>query len=282
VKTPPAGIAAQYASGTPTLAAALKIARTDNQVFGFTSADADALIGGVLYKASPGLDLTNVQTSAGLAVDNLELTTLDDGTLFTKADVLDGIWRNAAFTLFRYNWANLADGIDTLLTGTLGDGDLRRSTIVFELRGLQQYLQQPVGDVSSPTCRARLGDARCTKDLTAFRFTGTVTAAGQQTFTASAMAQATDYFTDGQIDWLTGANAGRSRRVKTHVSGGVFTLALPMLLTVAVGDTFRATAGCTKRPVEDCGAKFSNILNFQGEPHRPTLNDLTKPAEPSV
>lgn len=282
MKSPPAGLAAHYALDATTLAYGLKIVRADAQVFGFTSFDRDQTISGVLYTTSPGLDVTGIAMSAALNVDNLELTTLDDGTVFTKADVFDGIWRNAAFTLFKYNWASLADGIDILLTGTLGEGELRRATVVFELRGLQQYLQQPVGDVSTPTCRARLGDARCRKDLTAFRFVGTVTTAGQRTFIASAMAQASDYFTEGQVDWLTGANAGRTRRVKTHTVGGIFTVDIPMILAVAIGDTFRATAGCMHRLMQDCGPKFDNVPNFVGEPHRPTLNDLTKPAEPNV
>lgn len=282
MKSPPAGLAAHYALDVTSLAYGLKIVRADAQVYGFTSFDRDQTISGVLYTASPGLEVTAIELSAALNVDNLELTTLDDGAVFSKADVFDGLWRNAAFTLFAYNWANLSDGIDIKLVGTLGEGEILRSTVMFELRGLQQALQQPVGDVSTMTCRARLGDARCRKDLTAFRFTGAVTTAGQQTFTASAMAQATDYFTEGQIDWLTGVNAGRSRKVKAHVSGGVFTLALPMLLPVSIGDTFRATAGCMKRLMQDCGPKFANVLNFVGEPHRPTMNDLTKPATPSV
>lgn len=282
MKNVPAGLTAHYALDGTSLAYGLKIVRADEQVFGFTSHDRDQTISSVLYTASPGLDVTGIALSAATNVDNLELTTLDDGTLFTKADVLDGIWRNAVFTLFRYNWTNLADGIDVKLSGTLGEGELRRATVVFELRGLQQHLQQPVGDVSTPTCRARLGDARCKKDLTAFRFDGTVTTAGQRTFIASAMAQVSDYFTEGQVDWLTGANAGRSRRVKTHVAGGSFTVDIPMILPVVIGDTFRATAGCQKRLIQDCGAKFDNVLNFVGEPHRPTLNDLTKSPGASV
>ena len=51
---------------------------------------------------------------AGAAVDNLELTALDDGSIFTRPDVFGGLWRNAAFVIYRYNHASIADGVETL------------------------------------------------------------------------------------------------------------------------------------------------------------------------
>jgi hypothetical protein len=49
-----------------------------------------------------------------------------------------------------------------------------------------------------------------------------------------------------------------------------------------VGDTYSVHAGCRKRLAEDCLAKFDNVLNFQGEPHRPTVDDLTASPEPNA
>ena len=60
----------------------------------------------------------------------------------------------------------------------------------------------------------------------------------------------------------------------------MFTLAIPLILPVLVGDTYRAVAGCMKRVDEDCFAKFDNAVNFVGEPHRKGMNDLTAP--PSI
>lgn len=285
MKTLPTNLATHVGLAATTLATALKVTRADATVYGFTSADQDATISSVLYKARPGLDVTSLALSAGLNVDNLELTTLDDGTVFTKADVLGGRWRGAAFVLFRYNWANVSDGIDTLMAGTFGDVELRRGMVVAELRGLQQHLQQPVGAVSSKTCRNRLGlnngiDSFCSVALGPFTVTGSVTTAtSAQVFTDSTKAQAAGYFDEGLLTWTSGGNAGLTVRIKTFASG-VFTLALPMLGTVSVGHTYSAIAGCRKRLTEDCITKFNNVLQFNGEPHRPLTNDLTKTAEP--
>lgn len=276
--TIPINVAAHYALGTHTLAWAFKVTRTDGQVFAFTGAVRDVRLGGVLHESAPGLDVSTLALAAGLAVDNLELVTLDDGSTFTRRDVLAGVWRNAAFTISRYNHAAPADGQDVRLAGTVGNVTLQRGHVVAELRGLQQYLQQPVGNVSSKTCRARLGDSLCGVNLATYTVTGTLTGAtSSQVFTDSARAEAADYFAEGVFTFTSGDNAGLSQKVKTHATGGVFTVSLPFLSPVQPGDTYTVHAGCRKRLAEDCVAKFSNVLNFQGEPHLPGIDQLTSP-----
>ena len=278
MKSLPTALAAHIATRDTTLATALKITRTDGQVFGFTTHDLDDTVAGVTYSSNPGLDVTDIVLAADAAVGNLQLTTLHDGTTFTLADVLGGVWRNAAFVIFRYNWANPSNGIDILLAGTLGEFTLLRNSVTAELRDLRQYLQQSVGDASSKTCRARLGDARCEKDITAFTYTGALTAvAGNQLFSDSARTEPDGWFDEGEMTFTGGANNGRSVKIKTFV-GGAFTLAMPVFAPLAIGDTYRAVAGCRKRLQEDCRDKFDNVLNFVGEPHRKGINNLTKPA----
>lgn len=277
MKTPPVNLANHYLLGTTTLAHLLKITRTDGAVYAFTSADSDVSISGTTYLSAPGMDVSEIVIRAGLAVDNLELTTLDDGSTFTRADVLTGKWRNAAFTLARYNWQAPADGVDVLMVGTVGEVTLKRTSVVAELRGLQQYLQQPIGSVSSKTCRARLGDALCTKALGPFTFTGTLTSVtSQQLITDSTRAEAAGYFDEGLITFTSGACAGLTAKVKSHATGGVLTLSLPLILQVLAGDTYSLVAGCRKRLAEDCAAKFNNVINFQGEPHLPGVDALTQ------
>ncbi len=159
---------------------------------------------------------------------------------------------------------------------------MERGRYVVEFRSLTQALQQTQGIVTSKTCRARLGDSRCTKDLTSFTYSSTVTAAASsQVFTDAARAEADDWFAEGIVTFLTGDNAGLSQQVKAF-AGRVFTLSLPMPFPVQVGDTFTAIAGCRRRLEEDCRDKFDNVVNFQGEPHLPGQDALSKPAEAAV
>ena len=282
-KTIPANLQAAYDSRAAVIAYALKITRKDAAVYGWTSADIDATLGGVDYVAAPGLDVQSWVSSAGLAVDATDITVTTDETIITRADVLAGKWNGAAFTLYRYNVQAPADGAEPIGAGILGELQPRRGVYVAELRGLQQYLQQPVGAPSTKTCRARLGDAKCGVNLAGYTVTGTVDGVtSSQVFADSTRAEAADYYTAGLITWTSGLNLGLTAQVKTFGAGGDFTLSVPMIQAVQVGDTYSLIAGCTKRFDEDCVAKFSNALNFQGEPHRPTVDDLTSTPEANV
>ena len=290
MKSIPAGLTTHYALDATTFATALRITRDDGEVHAFTSHDKDAEISGVTYSAEQGLLITNIVITAGLQVGNLELRTLHDGSLFTTADILNGIWRNAAFTVFRYNHQSIADGIDTLLTGTLGEVEIRNNEVVVELRDIRQYLQHPVGSPSTKNCRYRFGDlATCRFDLNGSpgqTVTGAVTSVtNRQVWRDSSRAEAEHFFTEGEGQWLTGNNAGAKFKVKTYTfaespSVLTFTLALPMRADIQVGDTYRVSRGCRKR-LEDC-IERGNVVNFGGEPHRPGIDDLTPPVTTSV
>jgi uncharacterized phage protein (TIGR02218 family) len=286
VITLPAAYQSHLAGESTTLGYLLKITRTDGYVIGLTSASESVTIGGVLYDATEGLTISSLASSAGLGVDNIELTSIDDGTVFPRASVLGGLWQNAAFVLSRYNWASPSDGLEPLMAGTFGQVGLREGAVVAELRGLQQYLQQTVGNVTTRTCRARFADYptpnannRCRLTAATYIRTGAVSAvASKQVFTAAALWTAVptdDYYGEGFLTWTSGANVGMSVKVKTYVTAGVITLARQTIDAIVIGDTFSIIAGCRKRLAEDCKAKFSNVLNFQGEPHLPGIDELT-------
>ncbi len=291
-KTIPIALATNFSSGAPTPAHALRVTRKDGQVFGFTSASRSATISGVVYDAAQGLDASAIVTAAGLETDNLELTTLDDGSLFTHADVVGGVWQGAAFLIFRYSWADPSAGIEPVMAGTFGNVSLRQGAIVVELRGLQQYLQQPVGNVTSKTCRARFadyprpaGNNRCGLAAASYMVAhtvGTVTSARQFSIVrVSGIALADDWLAEGLVEFTAGANAGHIARVRSHAAG-VVTLASDPPHLPEEGDAFDALAGCRKRLDEDCAGKFGNERRFQGEPHRPSLDELTSSPEPSA
>ena len=282
MKTIPAPLLAHYALPATSLAYGLKLTRTDATVYGFTSSDVDTdqTGDGVLYRSAPGLDVSSLVSSAGFAVDNAEITVLTDDTLITRPDVLAGRWDGAAFTLFEYNARAPSQGVNVLKRGHLGNLQPRRGAYVAELRGLRQALQQTVGIVVQPTCRYRLGDARCTKALGAFTVTGTLTAVtNQYVFTDTARTEADDWFAEGLLTWTGGNNAGLQVKMRASTSAGLLTASLPMIGTVQVGDTYSLVAGCRKRLLEDCQAKFDNVLNFGGEPHLPGQDALSAPPQ---
>jgi uncharacterized phage protein (TIGR02218 family) len=286
MRSVPALLLANKTSRAPTIAWGLAITRPDNTEHFFTSHDVNRTIAADTYLAAPGIDWASLVITSGLQVDNSEITALDDGTIFTRADVMQRLWVNSAFALFEFNWASPSDGIDTRLVGNFGELQLKRSTVVIELRGLTQYLQQPVGPVSQKTCRNRLGvddgmHSFCNVAMGPFTHSGTVTAvANPAQFTDSGLAaQPSDRFGEGTVLWLTGNNAGVLSHVKSFAAG-VFGLTKPLLTAIQIGDTFTAVAGCRKRLIEDCKTKFNKVQRFQGEPYRKTPTEVLKAAEP--
>jgi uncharacterized phage protein (TIGR02218 family) len=285
VKTLDADLQTNYSSGAATTAYALKITRTDAEVFRFTSGTKTQTISGIdsgSYLAI-GFDVLSFVTSAGFGVDNTEITALADDTYFTTQAILEGRWNNAAWQLWRYDHKDTTTPAEPMGRGTLGEFRPKSGAYVAELRGLQQYLQQSVGAVSSKTCRARLGDSMCTVTLATFTEEGEVThITDNRAFRDSARTEDLDWYSDGVITWLTGNNTGLSYKIKTFDASGNFVLSVPTIAAIQVGDTYSAIAGCRKRLTEDCIIKFDNVLNFQGEPHRPTIDELTSAPEVNV
>ncbi|GAO71777.1 DUF2163 domain-containing protein [Comamonas sp. E6] len=293
MKQIPAALQAHYDSGGTSLASAIVIKRTDGKVFAFTSHDQPLVLdvrawgtdnAALVFDCKQGLSASGITATSGFAVDNLELTTLDDGSLFVREEVAAGLWQNAEFRLFRYRWdvaaPTITNDVEPLMRGWLGEITLGAATLTVELRGLKQKLQQSLGMVSQKTCRSRLGAtglAQCNRSLVDLTHAVTVIAVtDKRTFTVSG-GLPEDYLGEGLLTWKTGANAGLTQKVRSQSAAGVVTLVLPMVLPIAVGDQLTAVAGCRKRLTEDCSGKFGNAINFQGEPHRPSPDVITRP-----
>lgn len=266
-------LAAHYASGSTTLAAALRIERKDGQVFAFTGADHDAEIDGITYLAGPGLDLSGLVSTSGFDVDNLELSVLPDDVLLTRDSFVAGLWQGARFWLFEYNWADVSMGIHPLKRGWLGEPKLQDVSITVELRSLRQALQQNVGAYTSQSCRNRLGDNRCGVDLIPLTHDSAITVVVDRYGFEVDTEQVDGYFTAGIARFLDGLNAGVSRKVRVHADGRI-TLATPAPFELDVGVQVELIAGCQKR-LQDCRDVHDNVLRFGGEPHLPGIDALT-------
>lgn len=294
--TIPASLQAHYDTGHTCMAVALLMQRQDGATYGFTSSSRPLVLditpwhGGPWnlsgltafeFTSSQGLTFGTLESSAGFEVDETSITTLNDGSLFTEADIMAGRWNGARFRLFLYRWdvdpATITNDIETLKVGTLGQPQFDSTTVKVELRCPKQQLQQSIGIVSQPTCRVRVfsqGHGMCNKNPSGFVFTFTVTSVTDaKTFFAEDADQDPDHFGAGYIKWLDGDNAGLEMQIATF-EAGVFTLMKNPVFAIQDGDSFEAITGCRGRFIEDCKNKFDNVVNFQGEPHRPTQDRI--------
>lgn len=273
MRTASANLTAHIALEVTTLAVCWKLTLTSGTVIGFTDHTSALTISSILYKAATGFSPTSIETKDRFAVDNLDVEGVLDSASITEADIMAGKYDFAEVEIFMVNVTDLSQGIIQHRRGWLGEVSMKSGLFIAEVRGLAQKLSQNVGELFSPTCRAVLGDTRCKVVLSGFTFAGTAnTVTSRQVFIANALTQAAGYFSGGEVVWLTGANAGRRMEIK-EFSNKQITLVLPMPNNVVVGDTFNAIAGCDKT-FNTCFTKFSNAVNFRGEPHVPGMDKM--------
>jgi uncharacterized phage protein (TIGR02218 family) len=273
MRTASSNLTAHLALEVTTLAACWKLTLTDGTVMGFTDHTSDLTISSQLYIASTGFSPTSIETKDKFAVDNLDVAGILDAAAITEADIMAGKYDFAEIEIFMVNVADLTQGIILHRRGWLGEVSLKNGQFIAEVRGLAQKLSQNIVELYSPTCRAVLGDGRCKVNLAGFTASGAVDiVTSRQVFISASMTQAAGYFSGGEVEWLTGANAGRRMEIK-EFSNTQFTLVLPMPNNIVAGDTFNAVAGCDKT-FETCVAKFNNAVNFRGEPHVPGMDKM--------
>jgi uncharacterized phage protein (TIGR02218 family) len=279
MRTLPAPLAILTQAEVTSFATCWLVQLTDATVMGFTDHDADILMAGVTYKAASGFTASAVDTSGALNVDNLELEGMLSAPSITEADLSTGRWDYASIRISLVNWANPAQGAIVQRVGRLGEVSGGGTQFKAEIRGLMQALQQNIGEMYQPSCRADFGDSRCKFDVLTVTVTCTLTSvsADGRTLSAAEIVAALGAYDGGKVHWLTGANAGRDAEIKTGGAGSVV-LQVPMPFPPLPGDTFNAVQGCLKRRSEDCRDRWHNVLNFRGEPDLPGLNRMARGA----
>ncbi len=216
---------------------------------------------------------TAVSSSNALNVDNLAVDMMLSSEGIDERDIRAGLYDHAAIEIFQVNWQDLSQGKLPIRKGWLGEFSLKDDQFTVEIRGLSQKLQQTIGDVFSPDCRADLGGDRCHVNLEKVSRLGRVTAVLEpDRFQDSGRAEADGWYDYGILRWISGENAGLKSEIKRYVVGD-FRLYDDLKSPIAVGDIYLAVAGCDKRAAT-CKTKFENFANFRGETAIPGTDAL--------
>jgi uncharacterized phage protein (TIGR02218 family) len=286
VKNIAADLQAHLNSGATTLSWCWKIVRNDGVTQGFTDHDINVTFDDVVYEAASGFTASEVQSSLGLAVDNLTVTGALNSATINESDLAAGLYDDAGIEVWRVNWA-APDQRVLMRKGSLGEVQRGRTGFQAEVRGLAHILNQPVGRAFGYSCDADLGDTRCKVALATPAFTGNGIVSGvadNRRLTVSGIeSYADNWFTNGKLTFTGGANRGRAMEVKRH---GVSSLGVsielwqPMSEPIAVSDAFAIAAGCDKQ-FKTCKAKFDNAANFRGFPYMPGNDAIVSVASQS-
>lgn len=275
MRTTSSNLGNHFTQETTTLCTLWKVTRVDGAVYGFTDASKNLTYLGVTYNAATGHVPSDITTNSSLSVDNLEVEAILDSSTITEEDIAAGKWDYAEVEIMLVNYLDLTQGHMGQRKGWMGNVRTGRTSFIAELRGMTQKLQQQIGELYSPSCRATLGDTRCKVNLASYTFPGTVDYIySNRTFAAVDVTQPNEYFEYGIVTWTSGLNIGLSMEIKTYTVGNIV-LQLPMPYDIGLADTFNIIAGCAKR-ITDCKDKFNNVVNFRGEPYFPGVDQIYK------
>jgi uncharacterized phage protein (TIGR02218 family) len=258
-----------------TLAFCWRLERRDGVCLGFTTHDAELLVGGLAYRPSPGLLPSAIAQEAGYGAAALDVSGALTSTAISADDLGAGRWDGAAVELFAVDWTDPAGERVVLAAGELGDVTVRDSAFEAELRGPASRLDAAASEQTSPECRAELGDRRCRVDLAARTLIARVEAViGDEAIEVAGAAEAEGAYAGGRLRWLSGGNGGIARRV-AESQGPRLVLAEPPPYPAAIGDLVELQEGCDKS-FATCVGRFANAANFRGEPHLPGMDLLTR------
>lgn len=249
------------------------LTRRDGVRMAFTTHDRELDFENLIFRPVNGFLPSSVSSTNSLNVDNLEVSALLSSEGLAEKDIRAGLFDHAVISIFQVNWQDMTQGKLYIRSGWLGEFTLKNGNFMVEIRGLTQKLQQVIGDVFSPECRADLGANDCLINLEQFSVLGSITEVlSQDSFVDSSRIEANGWFDYGSVRWLSGANTGIKIQMKSFSAAQfVFHDILPE--PMGVGDIYIAVAGCDKRSAT-CKAKFQNFENFRGEIAIPGTDSL--------
>lgn len=249
-----------------------RLERRDGITIGLTSHDRTLSVDGLAYAPAPGITPSAILRGGDPGTDLTEVKGALTASALNEADLEAGRWDGAAAMLTLTEWTDPGALWLELARGTLGSVEQQGEGYSVALRGLGSVLDQPVAPATSPTCRARFGDAACTIDLRTHQVVAALVSTDGESVTFSGLTA--DIYPFGQLRWLTGACTGLTQRIVDQ-TGDVLMLDEPPALAVTPGALGLLTQGCDKR-LATCSARFANAVNFRGEPFLPGIDLLTR------
>lgn len=255
------------------------------QSYGFTTADRDITIGGQVYKANTAFEPTALQKSANLTVDNEEIKTIISSDAITEEQLASGYFDKAIITVATVDYTNPPNSLDGAIVEQKGiTGQISSTDTQYTIENLtlnSSLIRQNVNWHTSPFCRWDFCDtnpnninSHCTLDINNYRWTANIINPqnnnGHRAFFIDNNSMAHSALAYGQIQFVTGANAGLTYPIFNNYLDSTNTYMFVVLLTLltydpAVGDQVILLGGCDKSQ-STCSAVYNNFRNFGGEP----------------
>lgn len=244
------------------------ITRTDGTVLRFAESDEAITVSGDTFNVVPGMQISAVKHTSNGETPSCQINAVyGNGATFDSTALDVGRFDGATVQIYVVDRLNLArKGL--LFTGAISNigCDPIGRRVTFEVKGPAASAKTLMTRKRSPMCQTDLFSVLCQVNKTAYAVAATVATivTGFSFTVGGSLSQADGYFNQGVA---VTANGVAFEIANWSQSTQTITTYLPCnrLLTVGLGITLYP--GCNKTLGTGGCAKFSNQLNFQGEPH---------------
>ena len=251
----------------------MRIARRDGVTLGFTSHDRDLCFSGVLHRAAPGMVPSSIRLTSALHGDSADISGALSHDSISKADLAAGRFDRAGVELGVVDWET--GEAAALFHGSLGRIARDGAGFAASIASAKDALDIDPAPRTSPGCRARFCGPGCNLSPELYESEAVLAAADPESgavhFTAPVDGTA---HIGGFARILSGEHTGARCPVRS-VAGDALVLADLPDPPPAPGTRVRLRQGCDHR-LATCAGRFANAANFQGEPHLPGNDRLTR------
>jgi uncharacterized phage protein (TIGR02218 family) len=243
------------------------ITRTDGTIFRIAESDTALSVSGDAYQVVPGLQISAVKHTINGEMPSCQINAVhENGGTITTEDLDIGLFDGADVQIY------IVDRMDLTSKGLLFSGSIANvsydveNMVTIDVKGPAVSARVLMTQRRSPMCRTDLFSVLCGLNPASFDVATSVdTIVNAFNFTVTgALAQADGYFNQGVVVTADGTSfeiANWSQSTQT------ITAYLPCSRIITEGGGLTLYPGCDKTMGVNGCPKFSNQLNFQGEPH---------------
>ncbi len=262
-----------------TAASFWRVIRRDGVTLGFTAHDRDLWFDGVLHRSAPGMVPSAIRRSADFEPDSAEVQGALSHDSIAATDLAAGRFDGARVLIGLVDWESRERHV--IYRGTIGTVSEEAGSFTAALESRKLELQRDPVPRTSPSCRAAFCGPGCTLSAVRFSHKGALTSfdAAANAVNLSTTAIPADLI-GGTLRWFDGPYAGQPMGV-VALNGTALVLDTPLDRAPPIGARVTVREGCN-RTLATCATRFGNAINFQGEPHLPGNDLVTRYPSPTT
>jgi len=259
-----------FAQDLETVATFWEVERNDGVTLGFTAHDADLWFNGNLHRAAPGMMPSAIRRSADFEPASAEVQGALSHESITAQDLSLGRFDGARVAIGLVDWETLETFV--LYRGAIGTVSEEAGKFSAALVSRKAELQIEPVPRTSPGCRAIFCGPDCGLSPQRHSHSGVLSSIDLDANSVTVETALTPAeLAGGHLRWIDGPLAGTGSTI-AGLANDALVLASPLDASVAIGTRVRLREGCD-RTIATCSERFSNAINFRGEPYLPG-NDL--------